>query len=248
MDRFWREFELFHDIKIPKVIKRIFELCAIDKSTFDVINEKLLNDIEVIVNKNKTVLKDSVYEKDKEFKFLFGHRVLLLSIPSRYKLFCDDKKEKKKLRKQRLLQLKVGSDSNIVSLKLEKLRSSLLERLNSYAKTHSIDYNISENQIKKFNIKGNEAYCVVQCSFCETKIPCTFNSSWSISNFTAHVRTCVEKSRASASTSAQPNQTRCQEASQSFQRAKSFVLIRVGGILKYDLINIALFNGHLCIK
>lgn len=80
MDRFWKQFETFHNYKIPKVIKDILRNSAIDQSTFDLINEEVIKEIEIEVNKDKSVLKGSIYEKEsnENFKFLIGHRHLLL--------------------------------------------------------------------------------------------------------------------------------------------------------------------------
>lgn len=98
MRLFWREFEKLNNCKYPKVIKDILKLCAIDRATFVDINENTIVEIENLVNKNKSVLKNScyasAYEKDEKFQLLFGHRILLLSLPQKYTLYCNDKEKK----------------------------------------------------------------------------------------------------------------------------------------------------------
>lgn len=211
MQRFWNEFEKFSNCKYPKVIKDIFKLCAIDQATFIDITESTIEDIEKIVNKNKSVLKkscyNSIFEKDEEFKFLFGHRLLLITLPEKYKSFFDDKKEKKNAKKLRFLDLKSESSAHSVDesenfeadgpvLKPERVKQLLLEKLNKHAQKQSQNnYTVNENAVKKFHLKGCEAYCLVQCPFCESKIPCTFTCNWSISNFNKHVRSHFVKNQ-----------------------------------------------------
>lgn len=199
MSLFWREFEEFNNSKFPKVIKDILKLCAIDRATFVDITEDTIVQIENIVNKNKSVLKKSCYascyEKNEKFEFLFGHRLLILSLPKKYTLFCNDKKEKKQLRKERLVKLKENSnadDSETTSsttLKTtgpQEVKNLLLERLNNY-KNNKKNYTINADAVTKFRIIGNEAYCVVQCPFCEKKISCTYVCRWVTNNFEKHI-------------------------------------------------------------
>lgn len=244
MNRFWNEFQQFHSCKFPKIIKDILDFCGIDKSTFDAINEDIIKEIEETVNKNKSILKGSIYDKtsDKanEFKFLFGHRILLLSLPSKYERFKQDKNKQKKQRKVRLSILKHDSnDSSSVeesktkskTFEPELIRNSLITRLNNYAKNHGLNYKISEREIIKFSIRNREAFCIVNCPICEVKKTCTFVLNWNISNFTAHARLCIKKNQASADINTA--HSRCPPANQSnFQPARNSVLDKVDQILQ----------------
>lgn len=84
MNTFWKQFETFHNCKYPDFIKRILNFCGIHEASFSDFDEKVINDIEKLVNKNKSVLKDSSYSLEEEFKFLYGHRLLLIKLPERY--------------------------------------------------------------------------------------------------------------------------------------------------------------------
>lgn len=103
-NRFWRDFEKFNNCKYPTIIKDILAFCAIEQVTFSDINDDIIKEIEAFVNQNKSVLQKSlekssyanVFDDDQEFKFLFGHRLLLLKLPIKYQLFCDKKMKRKK--------------------------------------------------------------------------------------------------------------------------------------------------------
>lgn len=146
MDRFWREFQQFHNCKFPKIIKQILNFCDINKSTFDAINENIIKEIETIVNDNKSILKGSVYDNlddnAKNFEFSFGHRVLLLSLPLKYKLFREELNKQKKERKKRSIEIE--SETNTETFNPEKIRGLLITRINDYAKNHGLNYEINE--------------------------------------------------------------------------------------------------------
>lgn len=183
------------------MIKDILNLCAIDRATFIDLNEEIIKNIEEEVNKNKYILKgscySSAYDKDEQFKFLFGHRLLLKTLPEKYKLFCKDGDEKKKSRKIRLLKLKGVSDEEIddptenSAKSTEEVKELLIKQLNSYAQKNNKDrFNFTANLVEKLKIQGEEAYCIVECPICEKKIPCVYVKRWMTSNFYEHIRTC----------------------------------------------------------
>lgn len=150
MRRFWTDFEKFTNCKYPSVLKKILNLCAIDRSTFSDINEQIIVQIEQIVNENQSVLKNSVYanvsDGRKNFKFLFGHRLSLLNLPEKYKKNCEKEKLKKKSRQARSLKLKVGDNENLLEnledpsdddisgpLEPNRIKNSLITKLNKTA-------------------------------------------------------------------------------------------------------------------
>lgn len=237
MERFWKQFEEFIGCKIPKIIKEILSFCAIDTLVFDEINEQVIKDIEQTVNRNKSILKNSAYDKDGDFQFLLGHRILLLSFPKKYQLFCEDLKNKKTSRKQRLANLKspevevsdlqeTDSENADPEFSPERIRNSLVTKINAYTEKNKLKYKIVQNQIKKFKIKGNEAYCVVNCTFCDVKVPCVFNSSWNHSNFNNHIRSHLNNNQISDSPIQQST------SNISFQPARSSVLEELDQILR----------------
>lgn len=166
MRRFWSEFEKFNNCKYPKIIKDILKLCAIDQGTLVDITEETIEQIEKIVNKNKNILKKSCYasfvDKSEEFKLLFGHRLSLLNIPEKYKLFIRDKTEKKKARKEETLKLKNAtsdeSDDETEANNPGQLKNNLIKHLNNYAGNEN-NYTITEREVKNVRIRGEELYC-----------------------------------------------------------------------------------------
>lgn len=265
MNRFWRDFEKFHNCKYPKFIKDILAFSGIDQATLADINEKTIDEIEKIINtsinenelENKTVLKsvfkNSPYEKtlnnSENFKFLIGHRLLLINLPPKFKLYQVNKTEKKELEKSKYKQLKalvnvgldVGSSNEIE--KPDHLKKLLLKLLNNCASTKANKkYCITQNQVKKFATKGGQAYCVVECPFCGIKIPCSFVSNWRVGNFNnhvlEHVRLQLENSANSRGNDSQnPNQTtesqlEPQIVAPSVTRGRFGVINQVENILK----------------
>lgn len=235
MNTFWKAFEEHSVCKYPKVIKDILNLCAIDRATFIDINENSIAEIECIVNQNKSVLKkscyESIYEKDEQFKFLFGHRLLLLTLPQKYKLFCEHQKKKKESRKIRLLNSKdettAGSSDSIDP---EQVRNLLITHLKKSANN---TFTINENDVKKFKINGDEAYCVVKCPFCELTIPCTYiYPRWRTTNFLNHIRSPHTKEKETSDANSTSDKTSLDTSKSKFQPARSSVLQEVKNILR----------------
>lgn len=226
MNHFWKEFQDFNNCTFPKFIKDILNLCAIDKTTLEQIDEKTITEIEKIVNQKKSILIKSPYakafEKDEEFKFLYGHRLLLLSLPQKLAKFREFKKKNKQKRKEILKELKSSTnvDTETISLdRLDQIKKTLLVKLNNFAKGQ---LPITENEVKKFNAKGNHAYCVVKCPYCKTEVPCTYLNTWKIFNFCNHVRKFhLEKS-------VQQNKA----PNPAFRTARSSVLSELNSILR----------------
>lgn len=96
-------------------------------------------------------------------------------------------RKKTQLRKERLAALKntnLKPEENLndisdqasdgsKSTSPQQVKNLLLKRLNNY-KNNKNRYTINANAVKRFRIIGNEAYCDVQCPFCEVKVPCTY--------------------------------------------------------------------------
>lgn len=88
--KLWNNFEHFHGFKFPNELKEILNILSGFDSELSLkeINEETINRIEQSVNENITAnhletisaLKDSLYEqKPLPFRFLLGHKILLLS-------------------------------------------------------------------------------------------------------------------------------------------------------------------------
>lgn len=253
MQHFWRQFAKGTNTHFPKVIKDILQLCTIDQSTISENNDKVITDIETEVNKNKWVLRNSnyanVYEENEDFRFLFGHRLLLLSLPQKYKTFCENRKKEKKSKKLRALKLKCQLLSQSSAELCDEVNESetldpqgvkqlLLNRLNNYAHNKLADkYKITELDVKKFKLKGVEGHCKVECPYCKKEQSCTFNSRWIISNFNKHVKSHLEShiidEQTIVITVPSANEITSKIAEQpSEQRSDSFVLEQVNKIVR----------------
>lgn len=252
MRRFWSKFEQFTNIKYPAVIKRILKVCGIDRASFTDITEDTIEQIEKIVDKNKSILKDSVYEKiyieNTEFKLLFGHRLSLLNFSRKYIQFCEHEKAEKKSRKVRRLHLKIddddNTDDNITETSSDKIEPSHVKRLllaklnNTAQRKYQNKYTINGNQLKNLRIKGGEANCLVQCPFCDRKIPCTFKSYWIVSNFHKHISSHWSLKNASENSEREENRINPAQDTLNFRRGHNSVSEVVHKILgKVDPVN-----------
>lgn len=188
-NKLWIDFENCLGFKFPKELKAILSISGFDSElSLKEINEKTIESIEQIVNENLSAnnleivsaLKGSVYEKKPlPFHFLLGHKILLSSLPER----IDSIKRKKETRR------KFTEDSEVIENRgPEEYKKSLLLKLKKYSEKHELNFEIEESQIKKISQINQVTRCVVQCCFCETKIPCTFTTYWRISNLIAHIR------------------------------------------------------------
>lgn len=106
------------------------------------------------------------------------------------------------------------------------IKNKLINKINNSAVNNRIKYKIVANQVKKFSIKGNEAYCVIECPFCNVKVPSSYyRSEWKIATFNTHVKTHTKKDQKSSSTENSDSQL-------NFERARSSVLQNLGVILQ----------------
>lgn len=193
--RLWDNLEHFLEFKFPAELKAILNISGFDcELSLKEIDEKSIELIEERVNTNlvandlETVsaLKGSTYEqKPLPFRFLLGHKILILSIPEKINSLKKNK-TKKRLGKRLLGQIENDSEEKVYGP--EEYKNALLLKLKNYADKYKLNFEIKENNIKKFTQVNKVIRCVVQCCFCETKIPCTFHTFWIISNLTAHIR------------------------------------------------------------
>lgn len=191
MQKFWTKFENHSSTKYSPILNFFLKKCGIDRTSFSDITEDTIKQIEIEINKDKSILKKSVYDETKEFKLSIGHRLSLINIPEKYRKFCEYEKENKKTRRIFLSLLKETiccEDNDDPDSEPDQVIKLLLTKLNRVAKEKFEEkYIIDKSHLKKIRIKSNNAHCSVQCPFCEVKIPCIFKSYWIVSNFTKHV-------------------------------------------------------------
>lgn len=106
----------------PSFLKYVLLRSGFDcESALLLLNEDKINKIELDVAANPELLKNTVYEnKNGEFKFLVGHRELILNIPETIRLAIRQKKEKPSEKNNEETQSDTRSDVDIDDLS-EKL-------------------------------------------------------------------------------------------------------------------------------
>lgn len=180
----FEKLESFFHIKYPNFIKEILKLTGFDSLYgLNTLDETTIKEIEEEVNKSilnndgiiENIVKNTVYEKklseisdENPFKFLIGHKSILLNI----------KKDVEKYTKTKKLDIFKDTDT---------LKHSLLKKIEKYLISKNYKSTVEIEHISKLSAKENWAKCYVKCSFCEVETPCTFDGCWRTSNFYKHL-------------------------------------------------------------
>lgn len=219
--KLWSKLESFSGHKYPKEIKYILNICGFDSElSLKEIKEQTIESIEEIVNNNLSqnnselieALKDSSYEgKPLPFKFLLGHKLLILSIPQNINSIAKNKNRKKFENTQK--------DSEKI-IKPDELKNLLLVRLADYARKQKLIFEIKEEHIKKFSKIEKIVRCAVKCCYCDAERTCTFVTFWEISNITKHLKGHPE-SRGERSVSSTPIERSCTNVLQEINNLTS---------------------------
>lgn len=179
----FNRLEKFLKNKYPQFIKNILISCGFEsEASLKTINEQSIELIENYVNRKKELLEGTNYINEDgsltsdPFKFLIGHKLLLLSIPQTIVEYTSEKRNKKK-----------NLPTTVINP--ETVTSSLLTRFQNYQKTNFLKNPITIDHLKEFTLNENRAKVLVKCIQCDLEVPCTFNKNWSISNYIKHVRT-----------------------------------------------------------
>lgn len=168
--RFWLNFESYLQSKLPKYLKDILTSTGFDNElSISSINSDSVSDIEKFVSENKHLLKDTIYEKSCEssFKFLPGHRRLLLLLPNRFSEYKNLKRTK---------QTRKGKDGEV-------LQDELLEKLNKVSYLKNAGVKLSKTNVIEFS---DDNKCRVKCPLCSKIFACIYKSYWMISNIKRH--------------------------------------------------------------
>lgn len=149
--------------------------CDDNEISLEQINEDRLREVEIFVEKNKNLNKNSVYEnKPGEIKFLLGHRVLILGIPNSLK-----ESRAKKLSEKQKQQF---SDQK------ENLGQILLEKVQTYCEKNHLSIDIDSKNIGNITIFNNTHKCHFTCPRCLKPILTTYSTYWKTSNINKHLR------------------------------------------------------------
>lgn len=156
------------------------------------IDESTLIEIENYVeNHLKHLLKDTVYGSayagKESFRFLLGHKVLLLKLKS-----CFDTLSTVPVKQS---SKKTESREELTEEQIQENRRSLVsklkEKLISYSEKINLKITFLDNHFlcEFYDEDSKVRKCTVTCPVCEKKtIPCTFKKNWQVSNFEKHLK------------------------------------------------------------
>lgn len=176
----YTRLENFNKTKYPYLIKKILKSTGYDSEySLKTICEKSIETIEKTINENRArfndILEKTVYDKTIPFSFLLGHKVVILSIPKDIERY-----------KQSLEQSKT-----VVVNDLDALKPKLLKIIKNHMQKKKLFFPTTSADITNLSNRKKGAKCVVQCTYCNKKIPCTYTNNWNASNFLKHL--CAHK-------------------------------------------------------
>lgn len=175
--------QIFKKSKYPDFLKNILIETAFDTAAaLRTIKKSTIDEIEKFVSERTDLLRDTSYIdetgnlKKTPFKFMLGHESLLLRLPNDVEEYLSTEKVPKK-----------------EILAIDDLKLLLIEKICKFSRNKNIQFTLSAEDLSKFSQINNCFKCEVNCPFCSSKIGCTFNSSWKLSNYYKHIVACVQK-------------------------------------------------------
>lgn len=216
--------------KYPTFLKLLLLNLGYDCETvLETLNEDEILKIESEINLNrdayKELLKNTIYENQiGEFKFLIGHKTLILKIPEHVR--------------SRLASVK--ENTQLPTLDSDALKLDLLAKIQNRINSRKLNCVISNEHIESVSVSQTDgAKFAVKCLFCDAKILCSFKKGWQISNFFNHISGHNSKNTDSLEDSStkqppqeplqitqNPRENRC-----SFQRGNPSIISEVESVL-----------------
>lgn len=183
--------EKFFKCKYPFFLKEILIETGFNSSAaLRIISESSIETIEQYINDNLDQIKHYFAEtlylsengnfKKSPFKFLIGHKSLILNIKKDLNEYLLKKKTKK-----------TEISSEIPST--EQLKISFKNKVKNYIEQKKINVDLEKIVVSNFSFLNNRAKCFGQCPFCVKKIACYFDTCWRTSNFFKHILICLKK-------------------------------------------------------
>lgn len=141
-----------------------------------------------------------VYANVEPFSFLPGHRKFLLALPQKVHSFKNKKckknlfnSSKKDAQCEVVEEVELPNEEDLKQLKEYLLKtinkSEYAVRINAVFVESNIVSEIETYISYSLVAKLKPAYkCLIKCTACETKIPCTHNGYWQIGNLEKHLR------------------------------------------------------------
>lgn len=154
-------------------------------------SENLIN-IENYIEESRDLIAGTIYENKTPFKFLPGHRALLLSIPKK----IAEKKLIKKEKKSKSDGVNNTLDSGLIDdEQQQKYKTELIAKLSNYCKKIDLYLNLESKDISNFVSHEDRIKCFVQCPHCTTKktFTCFKEKNWAYSTFLSHLKKHKQK-------------------------------------------------------
>lgn len=204
---FWKKFQDFLGDNLPPILILILKQSGYDHSVaIRQLNEDKLNSIEQFARENlaNILQKDNTYRNSFEtFRFLPGHRATLLALPDLIDEYISvlppapapapapgpAPTENSERNRNNTDTVDFSSEEY-----KDQLKKALKTKLEKYGKgIFSEDFILPIENLGPFEISTNRANvttfkCIVKCSKCDIKVPCTFNKHWQVSNLQNHLK------------------------------------------------------------
>lgn len=181
--------------QFPAGLDKIIESAGFDteRSIYG-LNLEEINNIELYVNENKSVLESTGYEQlvnqsDVNFKFKPGHVTFLKSLPESLRMHKEKKENKKRnIQKEKSLEKSVKS-KEVLSKDDESLKTELLEKVVNFFTRNSFEL-ISDTSklISSFTRENDIINCRIICPFCNNEQKSVYKTYWVLSNFQDHCK------------------------------------------------------------
>lgn len=171
--------ENFKKFKFPLFIKDILKETGFNTAAaLKTIKESSIGKLERFVSNRLDLLRKTDYVnatgnlKQSPFRFLLGHEALILNLPNEVEDYLREKGKKKDIPA------------------IEDLKLSFNERIKKFADKNKLTISTDKIIITHSN---KQVKCFIKCPFCESKLSCTFDSSWKLSNYKKHILRCAKK-------------------------------------------------------
>lgn len=110
------------------------------------------------------------------FKFLPGHKTLILSLPKHWK-------KEKKQKKNKSTEVQCASAENLHVLKV-----ALIQKITNYSKKNNFEIECAISDIVELKFDQTQYKCQIRCPFCDDTVSCMYTSYWIISNLVRHIK------------------------------------------------------------
>lgn len=167
----------------PAIVVKILRVSFFDcRAALAAINDGSIADIEEFLEDHREILDDSVYSKQFPFKFLPGHKAIILAIPKRMiesptrtiaRYDTDCKRFKTKFLSNKEIDAEIGQ---------------LLKRLLEYSQRIGLSIQLTRADVHDFQQTCDRYICRVTCTLCGKTISCFKKNYWIAVNIVAHLK------------------------------------------------------------